>query len=409
MHRLLVVIGFIGFAITANSCKPSDPQPVSPENTSPVSGSAAVSTWQLNPELSLYDKVLLSVQATRERMVVAGLGGFFQMDAGDTSFVSSDPTWGLVLNRFGTAGGAGFIGESATPPIIGDDLFANVSSDGKMVGLSVVGNSKARTSYYKESASALYFSQLLPNSDFSAASLGIDASNNLPFGAYNKQKRSLLLRSKIAGGGTIIVNRQDTSSNFAGYYSSLAFPERLLKAYKAVHIPNLDTYASMAAGDHFVVAGYNTKDLYNQLYAVYADGTVRAASAPGVRPTVFFSYRGHLYGSDNFGSICRSVDEGLTWQKVIEYNFSSQPNFAEVDGKLVAYGQSQLFLLDDGTETFKQYDAATRQLVELANTGLVGNKLTGLAQFGDRVYATTLSGLYQIKLKDFFTLKKAVN
>ncbi|GAB4020077.1 hypothetical protein GCM10028773_24740 [Spirosoma koreense] len=178
----------------------------------------------------------------------------------------------------------------------------------------------------------------------------------------------------------------------------------MLNSYQPNLLANLQTWYSIAVGDHFVASAYSPYQ-GKGMTLINKDGTLKQINTPPLIPSTYFYYRGHLYGGDNQGSLIRSLDGGLTWQTVARYSFSATPHYAEINGQLIAYGHSQLFWLDDGTETFTLHTTGSTSLKELNNTGLQGNELTGLVQFGSQVYGTTLSGLFYLKLSDFFVHK----
>ena len=105
-----------------------------------------------------------------------------------------------------------------------------------------------------------------------------------------------------------------------------------------------------------------------------------------------------LYG---FGgeSIFSSIDSGLTWTK--GYSIPAEYimfKYSKVNNKIIAYRNSQLFEI-----TLTQDSIIAR---ELDNDGLVGKTITSVSGFGNKVYATSLSGLYFKTIEDFFNDKK---
>ena len=67
------------------------------------------------------------------------------------------------------------------------------------------------------------------------------------------------------------------------------------------------------------------------------------------------------------------------------------------DTLLIGYRNDQLFRikLEPGSKT-----------VELANAGMEGHWITSVSLFKDRVYLTTLSGVFTKNLSDFIKLKE---
>ncbi|UHG92678.1 hypothetical protein [Spirosoma oryzicola] len=390
-----------------NGCKTKEIAPVEPaEQPLPL----PAPSWQLNGDITLENKFLLAAHANQKRLVVACTEGFFQLDAGDSSFVRAGG-FGRMVPRLGTRGSAN-VGLSLYPPILSNNLYVSVQTDKKIVGLSYIGNTFQESDYYSDSGAGIYPDLFDPTKNLTIAAQ--DFRYNQPFGAFNEQVNTLLLHSSQ---GVLLVSRKDTSKVFSLLKPTGSnYQEMMNNNYRLIPIalPLTGTYktsvrTSIAVGDHFIATPGESllfNDVY--LYAIYPDGTVKKVPTPSIVPSTYFFYKGKLYGYQQYdGLLVRSTDGGFTWQKLIKISFSSNVNFAEIDGRLIAYGQSQVLLLDDGTETFSTYHSETNKFDQLINTGLAGNKITGLASLGKMVYATTLSGLYQIKLADFFTKQPA--
>lgn len=385
-----------------NGCKTVEPVSVDPVVTTP-----AAPSWTLNPDLILDNKLLLAAHANEKRLVVAGTEGFFQLNAGDTTFVKNG-TFGRTIPRFGV-GGSAAVGFSMFTPLLSDNLYASLSADRKIVGLSFVGDSTGQTQYYTGSGAGIYPDIVYPTLNLTIT--GSDfRSGNGTFGSFNMQKNVLLLHSSQ---GVILLARNDNTKEFALLRPvGKDYPEFLVNNYtlKPIALPLETDYkssvrTSIAVNDYFVATpGESLLASNTYLYAIYTDGTVKKIPKPAIIPDKYFYYKGKLYGYQGYnGTIGQSMDGGFTWKNLLSVSFSGSVEFVEIDGKLVAYGQSQILLLDDGTETFSTYDPNTKSFYQLINAGLDGNKITGLTRFGKKVYATTLSGLYQINLTDFFT------
>jgi len=142
-------------------------------------------------------------------------------------------------------------------------------------------------------------------------------------------------------------------------------------------------------GENFFVTGYSN--------------TFRITSGLDVE-TVFegrlykiFKYKGLLYAFSK-NELYKSENDGLSWQLVssVDPNYW-RINYELIDNELIGYYNSQIFhinITDDAIE-----------VEELMTDGLEGNTITSASLFKDKVYLTTLSGVFTKKLDDFFTVK----
>jgi len=110
-----------------------------------------------------------------------------------------------------------------------------------------------------------------------------------------------------------------------------------------------------------------------------------------------FKYKGVLYGFTR-DELYKSVDDGASWQLFVPVSSDySRINYELIDNELIGFYNSQIFHLtitDDAIE-----------VEELMTDGLEGNTITSASLFKDKVYLTTLSGVFTKKLDDFFTVK----
>ena len=75
-------------------------------------------------------------------------------------------------------------------------------------------------------------------------------------------------------------------------------------------------------------------------------------------------------------------------------------NFTRIDDRVVAYRFAQLW------EVTLENDILN--FTELDNDGLDGLSITSANLFGDQIYVTTLSGVYNKSLAEFFVAKEEV-
>ena len=139
-------------------------------------------------------------------------------------------------------------------------------------------------------------------------------------------------------------------------------------------------------------------------YLTLSEATLRMDSE-GNQETIFpgrfvkmLTQNNELFAfTDN--ELYRSNMEGLDWQLLgsPDSNFK-QLNYAEVDGQLIGYYFNQLFALEI-TET-------EIKVTELEQEGLEGHEITSVVGFNEKVYVTTLTGVFHRPMADFFEPKK---
>ncbi|MBC8527795.1 MAG: hypothetical protein ISS28_03485 [Candidatus Cloacimonetes bacterium] len=111
----------------------------------------------------------------------------------------------------------------------------------------------------------------------------------------------------------------------------------------------------------------------------------------------FFSYRDIVYLLISDNNLYCSHDLGENWELVgTFYPAHLSPRFFEINGKLCVYIYSQIW----------EFDIDNAEVRELDNWGLEGNEITSINEFNDKVYITTLSGLFYRDVEEFFTYKE---
>jgi len=103
---------------------------------------------------------------------------------------------------------------------------------------------------------------------------------------------------------------------------------------------------------------------------------------------------GKLYGFGS-GVIFTSSNDGLTWEEGYavqsEYSYI---NYSKIDDKIIAYRYSQIWEI-----SISETEINAR---ELDNDGLDGKSITSVSKFDNKVYLTTLSGVYYKSFDNFF-------
>ena len=94
-----------------------------------------------------------------------------------------------------------------------------------------------------------------------------------------------------------------------------------------------------------------------------------------------------------------STDNGFTWTEGYETPWELVLlNYAKINGKLIGYRYAQLFEITINENEF--------QAKELDNDGLEGKSITSVSKFDNKVYLTSLSGVFYKPVDEFFIEKE---
>lgn len=105
-----------------------------------------------------------------------------------------------------------------------------------------------------------------------------------------------------------------------------------------------------------------------------------------------FDHTGYTIGVFD-GPVKKSYDGGFTWEDWAMLNAAW--NFVEIHDKNVAFFSHNLGSIDLETCEIENYDRGE----------LDGHPIIGMAEFDNKVFAATLSGLFYCDIEDFFVLK----
>jgi hypothetical protein len=120
-------------------------------------------------------------------------------------------------------------------------------------------------------------------------------------------------------------------------------------------------------------------------FVIHSDGTHKKIVDEPI--TQYFKYQNSLYGSSYWNNhIYKSEDEGETWK--LAYNGA-----LPLTSNTFNIGNDVFFYLGDKMAQLQIYPDSIRAK-ELVNDGLVGNQITSVSKLKDRIYVTTLSGVY---------------
>jgi len=152
----------------------------------------------------------------------------------------------------------------------------------------------------------------------------------------------------------------------------------------------------------FVYSLFSNKDYYfatlENAYKIKSDGSF--SKILDGRVSKFFHKNDTLYSLVS-GFIYQSTNDGDSWINIgaIPQNFDmlNYLDYYLVNNEIIGTYNAQLFhlIINKNTLTVKEID----------NDGLVNNSITSVSKYHDKVYVTTLSGVYYINYKDFFNYK----
>lgn len=142
---------------------------------------------------------------------------------------------------------------------------------------------------------------------------------------------------------------------------------------------------------------------FNKFFISYADdtyrvdtlGNIKAFGAPMYSISGMFTIRDYLFAVNHNGRLYVSTDQGENFDLFINFqNLEwSLPNYVQVGKETFAIFRDHMIHM-----TLEGNDFTRREIV---NDGLEGNTITDMAESGDYVFVTTLSGTFYRKKADF--------
>jgi hypothetical protein len=142
--------------------------------------------------------------------------------------------------------------------------------------------------------------------------------------------------------------------------------------------------------DYFLVSLINT-------FKIYPDGNFSKVFDGSFR--IMYCQNGILYGYTNDKIYC-SYNDGETWllSGEISNQLLLQMQYLTLDNEIILTSNSQMF--------HQVINNNTINLMEIDNDGLNGKFITSITKCNDKVFVTTLTGVYYIDYKDFFVYKQ---
>lgn len=192
--------------------------------------------------------------------------------------------------------------------------------------------------------------------------------------------------------------RSYSGNNYINYY---------LVDVKVTHnsediIDTIKTRTINFPNEYVVMHNFSYKDYFiatlsDNTYKIYSNGTSRKISDN--RFDKIFQKGDTLFGVNTRAELFISSDDGENWQKKFDLPSEFQIlNYYLIDNQIIATHCAQLFHITINNQIMA--------IKEIDNDGLINNFITSVAKFKNKIYVTTLSGVYYRQAKDFFTYKE---
>ena len=131
------------------------------------------------------------------------------------------------------------------------------------------------------------------------------------------------------------------------------------------------------------------------LYILQEDEFVRCQNID-FASTIFF-HNDAYYAVSNQALLISP--DGFAWNDLAVFNMSlDHSNFTIIEDQVILASNDQLFQVN--------FDADSLAIMEIENRGVSGHHITSIQEHHDRIYCTTLSGLFYTELERFFSYKK---
>lgn len=155
-------------------------------------------------------------------------------------------------------------------------------------------------------------------------------------------------------------------------------------------------------GGYFMSNLFTHKDYFvtylpRKNYKIYPDGKFKQIS-PNYTLDKVFQRGDTLYAVSFDGSLLRSTNDAEDWSKMgtLRRDFANVSYYL-VNNEVIGTYFSQLFHF--------QINGNTVTIKELDNDGLATRYITSVSKFKDKVFITTLTGVYTVDFKTFFKYK----
>lgn len=323
-------------------------------------------SWKVHPDFTLNNKCMYNSLATGDSLFLYGPAVIAQLDTNHQVQTFSANWYYSFLKQ-----------------PINKDFFVEVSKPSQGIALKVTKSPVWSGSQW---------TPRFPVVDTSFRRLAIDWIGNLDEVVAINDQNQLLIPAYTRDAGMyerlafyLIGVRLNSEETSYARVESTSFKKFFLNGPEYV---NNGVLAIKSYYGKFFVCGDETT------FLVRPDGTYK--NVINTRAEKFFLHNNSLYAIA-WRQVYRSDDQGENWVQV--YNLSN-----DFYGHTFNLDDQAFFFLDDKIVLI-QIDGNGISSRELVNEGLAGNQITSVCRFKDRVYVTTLSGVFYKPYQAFLTFK----
>jgi len=363
--RAIIVVGMMLGGMYCSGCKKNAPAPTQTASTESV--------WQLDANYYRSDKILLNGYVSNDSFTVAGFNSISIVDS-----TSLSPSLKVLVE----------LESMINKPVCSGSYWVYHGTNGaQYVFLSPF---YARGDMTE--SQPFFWRIILHDLDTSYSPKAAAYPNfySNPIGAFNNQGQFLSAVLDTGGASSFCIIEMNASYTPTSGRLLSNFSPKLTK----ITLQGNDQYINYVA----LIASYKDRFFVsagNGNYIVYPNGTYRMLSQVNGYLSDVFTYHDTLYTLTYFSDLFRSVDDGENWTLFASDFPSGEAKSFHIGNEIYFYVYSQIFRADFTTGVVK----------ELENSGLETNEITSINQYGDKVWVTTLSGMFYTSIDDFLTYK----
>lgn len=322
-------------------------------------------SWKLDNNFFREDKILLNSYVSNGTFTIASFEAVSRFDSSSLApdiNVIANPSFSLAFK-----------------PAFGDELWVYGIPTSKYFQL---------VSPYFPQAGIGYLRLHDWDNTYSLNAFALAGYYNLPIGAFNNQGTFLSVIADTDGTSFCLIDFNVTDFTYGN--PTLKISPKITKIILQGFDKNI-SYAPLISPikDKFFI-GTNIGN-----FIAYPDGSYKRLSQINGVAEDMFTYNDTLYVLTSNSELYSSVDDGENWVDFASNFPSNQARHFYIGDSVYFYVYSQLF----------HADFNSGKVQELDNSGLEGNAITSVNLFGDKVWVTTLSGLFYKSADNFLTYK----
>lgn len=222
----------------------------------------------------------------------------------------------------------------------------------------------------------------------------LDETYNIPLGAFNSNHQLLLPYSvgiidSLAFALISFKINPDINTDLSSNDTYIEIKDvKIIKIHRDNSPKSSIVYGT---GNDFIIRNNN------KVAKIYSNGSYKEIKIHGFFPSKFFIKNNYLLAVC-YGTIYLSYDNGETWIKEFESNGGLDMfSYATIDDRVIMSKESSIYEM-----VFTDTGFVAE---ELKNDGLEGNFITSVNEFNNKVYISTLSGLFYKNKAEFFDRK----